>query len=64
MKLRDAINRLLKRMGKDKEEGNMQLPAEFQKIIGMILKTQEIELSCDEVYQLLDQYTEIVNRGE
>jgi hypothetical protein len=64
MKLREVINRLLKRMGSEKEESNMQLPAEFQKLIESVEKTQEIELSCDEVYRLLDQYTEIVNQGE
>ena len=64
MKLREVINRLVKRMGSDKEESNMQLPAEFQMLIESVEKTQEIELSCDEVYRLLDQYTEIVNRGE
>jgi hypothetical protein len=64
MKLREAINRLMKRIGSDKEESDMQLPAEFQMIIESVEKTQEIELSCDEVYRLLDQYTEVVNRGE
>ena len=64
MKLREALNRLVKGMGSDKEESNMQLPTEFQKIIAMVENTQEVEFSCDEVYRLLDQYTEIVNQGE
>lgn len=64
MKLREAITRLLKRTGSDKEESTMQVPAQFQKLITMIEKTQEIELSCDEVYRLLDQYTETVHQGE
>jgi hypothetical protein len=64
MKLSEAINRLLKRKGLDKEEKDMQLPAEFQKLIQMVEKTQEIELPCDDVYQILDQYTETVYRGE
>ena len=65
MKLREAIKRLVKRMGPEKEESDMQqLPAEFQKLIGMVEKTQEIELSCDEVYHLLDQYTEVVDQGD
>ena len=64
MKLSEAINRLLKRMGLDKEEKDMQLPVEFQKLIQMIENTQEIEFSCDDVYQILDQYTEMVYRGE
>ena len=64
MKLREAINRLLKRMGSDKEESDMQLPAEFKKWIAMVEKTQDVEFSCEDVYRLLDQYTETVNRGE
>ena len=64
MKLSEVINRLLKRKGLDKEEKDMQLPAEFQKLIQMVEKTQEIELPCDDVYQILDQYTELVYQGK
>jgi hypothetical protein len=64
MQLSEAINRLLKRIGFNKEEKDMQLPVEFQKLIQMVEKTQEIELPCDDVYQILDQYTELVYRGE
>jgi len=64
MKLSEAINRLLKRMGLDKKEKDMQLPAEFQKLIQMVENTQEFEFSCDDVYHILDQYTEMVYRGE
>ena len=64
MKLSEAINRLLQRISLDKEEKDMQLPAEFQKLIQMVEKTQEIEFSCDDVYQILDQYTEMIYRGE
>jgi len=34
------------------------------KILHMIQVTQEVELSCDEVHELLDQYTEMAIRGE
>jgi predicted anti-sigma-YlaC factor YlaD len=30
----------------------------------MLQATQPNELSCDEVYELLDQYAEIIARGE
>jgi hypothetical protein len=33
-------------------------------LMGMVEKTQEIEIDCGEVYRLLDQYTEMVLRGE
>jgi len=64
MKLMEAINRLVKRMGSDKEESDMQLPAEFKKWIAMVEKTEEVEFSCEDVYRLLDQYTETVNQGD
>jgi predicted transcriptional regulator len=64
MKLNIAIRRLLREMGLVKEDKAMQLPEEFQKLIQMLEKTQEIEFSCDDVYQILDQYTELVYQGE
>lgn len=35
-----------------------------QKILEMLEKTQEEELTCDEVFALLDQFTEMASRGE
>jgi hypothetical protein len=35
-----------------------------RKILGMLAITQEEELTCDEVFALLDQYTEMAMRGE
>lgn len=40
------------------------MPADLKKFIQMLEKTQEVELSCEEVYQILDQYTELVYRQE
>jgi predicted transcriptional regulator len=34
------------------------------KVIGMISHTTEVELTCDEVFELLDQFTEMAQRGE
>jgi hypothetical protein len=33
-------------------------------LVGMIEKTHEVEIDCSQVYRLLDQYTEMVLRGE
>jgi hypothetical protein len=33
-------------------------------LMGMVEKTQEVEIDCSQVYRLLDQYTEMVLRGE
>ena len=64
MELKEAIKRLVQRMGWDKEDDKMQLPEEFQKLLKMIENTQEVEFSCDDVYHLLDQYSEAVVQGE
>lgn len=39
-------------------------PELAQKILGMLAITQEEELTCDEVFALLDQFTEMAVRGE
>jgi predicted Holliday junction resolvase-like endonuclease len=64
MELKEAIKRLVQRIGWDKEEDKMQLPEEFQKLLKMIENTQEVEFSCDDVYHLLDQYSEAVVQGK
>jgi hypothetical protein len=33
-------------------------------ILQAVERTQEVELSCDEVHALLDQFAEMVSRGE
>jgi hypothetical protein len=64
MKLKEAIKRLVQRLGWDKEDNKMQLPEEFQKLLRMIENTKEVEFSCDDVYHLLDQYSEAVVQGK
>ena len=39
-------------------------PDQAEKMLHMIQNTQEVELSCDEVHELLDQYSEMAVRGE
>ena len=63
MRLIEAIKRLFQRLGWENEKEKMQPPEALRKLILMIEETQEVELSCDDVYALLDQYTELVNRG-
>ena len=64
MSLSEKIKSLLERLGSTKEENDMQMPADIQKLIKMVENTQEVEFSCEDVYQILDQYTELVYRGE
>ena len=39
-------------------------PSRAEAMIKMIEKTQEVELSCDEVHRLLGEFAEMVLRGE
>jgi translation initiation factor 2B subunit (eIF-2B alpha/beta/delta family) len=64
MSLSEKIKDLLKRLGSSKEENAMQMPADVQKLIEMVKNTREVEFSCEDVYNILDQYTELVNRGD
>lgn len=36
----------------------------MERLLRMIANTDEIELSCDEVYEILDQYVELEIQGE
>ena len=36
----------------------------MEKMMTMLSHTQEVELSCDEVFALLDQFAELAARGE
>jgi alkylation response protein AidB-like acyl-CoA dehydrogenase len=35
-----------------------------QKMMEMIVRTEEVELTCDDVFDLLDEFTEMALRGE
>jgi hypothetical protein len=60
------INRLIKRFQKETSpEKEMAVsPSQVEMVLHMAQKTQEVEFSCDEAYRLLDQYAEMVLRGE
>lgn len=36
----------------------------LQKVMHMLANTLEVEMSCDEVFAVLDQFAELVARGE
>ena len=44
--------------------GSNQTTEALRKTLLMLEQTREDEYSCDEVYELLDQYVEAVQRGE
>jgi hypothetical protein len=64
MKFSERLKNLVKRLGSSEEENAMQMPADVQKLIQMVENTQEVEFSCEDVYNILDQYTELVYRGD
>lgn len=45
--------------------GTAALPSEkMQKMMAMLSNTRDVELSCDEVFDLLDQFAELAAQGE
>lgn len=64
MSIREKISRIFKRSGLTTDENAKQMPVELHKLMQMVETTQEVELSCDEVYEILDQYAEMVARGD
>ncbi len=60
------INRLFKWSQKASRSMGAQeiLPSQAAMMLQMVQKTQEVELSCDDVHKLLDQYTEMALRGD
>jgi predicted component of type VI protein secretion system len=39
-------------------------PETMQKLLRMVARTEQNEISCDDVYAVLDQFAEAVKRGE
>lgn len=68
MNLFEMLKRLFSKKPQPPFAGNMPVqaadPEMAQKILGMLEKTQEEEFTCDEVFALLDQFTEMAARGE
>ncbi len=60
------FNKFFKRKIKNNPESMKMAfsPVQAEKMLHMIQLSQEVELSCDEVHDLLDQYAEMVIRGE
>ena len=64
MKFTDLIKRLLKREEKPSPaNGDMDREMLVQ-MLDRVERTQEVELTCDEVLALMDQFAEMTLRGE
>jgi len=60
------LNRIFKSQGKS-EESESKMPMtkdQAEKMLRMIENTQQEELACDKVFELLDTYSEMAVRGE
>lgn len=53
---------------KKQKPASVGMPAgqseKMQKMMAMLSNTREVELTCDEVFALLDQFTELAAQGE
>ena len=49
---------------KNAHQVNGDKAQELKNLLHMLQLTEEIEVSCDEVYRALDQYVELANAGE
>ena len=62
------IPKWLKRLWRSHAEApspaGLRLPDEMKPLVMGLAHTQAQELSCDEVYALLDVFAEVVSRGE
>jgi hypothetical protein len=60
---------ILRIFGSNKQKpASVGMPAgqseKMQKMMAMLSNTREVELTCDEVFALLDQFTELAAQGE
>ena len=68
MKFRTIFQRLFgtKKQKSSSPQSGMQAEKSemMQKMVAMLSNTQDVELTCDEVFALLDQFAELAARGE
>lgn len=64
VKLRNFFKSFWRKAAKAKNSPDPPQPAMMQKMIMGLAHTQAQELSCDEVYALLDVFADKVSRGE
>ena len=66
--LKAIYHRIFRKAGQAEQPPSGRAPNEqiamAQKMIEMIAHTEEVELTCDDVFDLLDQFTEMALKGE
>jgi hypothetical protein len=59
------FRRLFKKPDGKKNPPRMDMPPAMAKqMLNAVQQTEEVEYSCDDVYRLMDEYVELVRRGE
>ena len=64
MNIRNLFRRLWRSDNHSKPSQDPRLPAEMKPLFMGLTQTQAEELSCDEVYALLDVFADRISRGE
>lgn len=64
MGLRVFITRMFQRDNPDREEVRSDQTMFMIKLAQSLEKTDPVEFSCDEIYELLDQYVELLQSSE
>lgn len=64
MKWFDFIRNVLKKPSSLNMQKGRPIPELLRKMLGQLVNTQDIELTCDEVLALMDQFAEAAQRGE
>ncbi len=62
MKLSDLWRQLFSKKKPPTSAPSVQ-PEALQKMMDMLARTDEVELTCDEVFAMLDQFTELAVQG-
>lgn len=66
MKIKQFIQRIFSSKKQKPSSGEMAAnqSEKMQKMMAMLSGTREVELTCDDVFALLDQFTELAEQGE
>jgi hypothetical protein len=63
--MKNFFQRLFKKQEKKTSNRQMDIPPEMApQIVDAVRQTLEVEYSCDDVYRLMDEYVELLRRGE
>jgi len=63
--MKNFFRRLFKKTTGKSSPHRMDMPPEMaQQMLKAVQQTEEVEYFCDDVYRLIDEYVDLVRRGE